>query len=46
MIYFLNDFILYMDEIVERVENNFIDIYKKFDILDKKLNNYHISFIK
>ena len=31
-----------MDEIVERVENNFINIYKKFDILDEKLNNYHI----
>ena len=28
---------LYMDEIVERVENNFINIYNKFDILDKKL---------
>ena len=26
-----------MDEIVERVENNFINIYDKFDILDKKL---------
>ena len=25
-----------MDEIVERVENNFINIYNKFDILDKK----------
>ena len=33
-----------MDEIVERVENNFINIYKKFDILDKKLNNYHMKF--
>ena len=32
-----------MDEIVERVENNFINIYNKFDILDKKLNNYHIK---
>ena len=32
-----------MDEIVERVENNFISIYYKFDILDKKLNNYHIE---
>ena len=42
MIYQLNDFILYMDEIVERVENNFINIYSKFDILDIKLNNYHI----
>ena len=32
-----------MGEIVERVENNFIDIYNKFDILDKKLNNYYIK---
>ena len=32
-----------MDEIVERVENNFINIYNKFDILDKKLDNYHIK---
>ena len=32
-----------MDEIVERVENNFINIYNKLDILDKKLNNYHIK---
>ena len=29
-----------MDEIVE---NNSINIYKKFDILDEKLNNYHIK---
>ena len=35
-----------MDEIVERVENNFINIYKKFDILDKKLNDYYIQFYK
>ena len=35
-----------MDEIVERVENNFINIYNKFDILDKKLNDYHIKFDK
>ena len=33
-----------MDEIIERVENNFINIYKKFDILDKKLNDYHMKF--
>ena len=32
-----------MDGIVERVENNFINIYNKFDILDKKLNGYHIK---
>ena len=35
-----------MDEIVERVENNFINIYKKFDILDEKLNDYYIQFYK
>ena len=35
-----------MDEIVERVENNFINIYKEFDILDKKLNDYHMKFYK
>ena len=29
-----------MDEIVERVEKKFINIYNKFDILDEKLNNY------
>ena len=33
-----------MDKIVERIENNFINIYRKFDILDKILNNYHIKF--
>ena len=32
-----------MEGIIERVENNFINIYNKFDILDKKLNNYHIE---
>ena len=32
-----------MNEIVERIENNFINIYNKFDILDKKLNNYLIK---
>ena len=41
MIYLLNDIILYLNGIVERVENNFINIYNKFDILDKKSNNYH-----
>ena len=35
-----------MDEIVERVENNFINIYNKFGILDKKINNYHMKFHK
>ena len=33
-----------MEEITELIENNFINIYKKFDILDKKLNNYHMKF--
>ena len=37
---------LYMDELAERIENNFIIIYNKFDILDKKLNNYHTKFHK
>ena len=32
-----------MEEIAERIENNLINIYNKFDILDKKLNNYHIK---
>ena len=35
-----------MNELEERIENNFINIYKKFDILDKKLNNYHTKFHK
>ena len=46
MIYQLNDFILYMEGITERIENDFINIYNKFDILDKKLNNYHTKFHK
>ena len=33
-----------MNKITERIENNFINIYKKFDILDEKLNNYHMKF--
>ena len=35
-----------MDEIIKRAENNFINIYKKFDVLDEKLDNYHIKFHK
>ena len=35
-----------MDELAERIENNFINIYSKFVILDKKLNNYHMKFHK
>ena len=38
--------IKYMNGIVERVENNFINIYKKFYILDEKLNSYHMKFDK
>ena len=33
-----------MDEITERIENNFINIYKKFNILDEELNNHHMKF--
>ena len=46
MIYQLNDFILCMDELAERIENNFINIYNKSDILDKKLNNHHTKLHK
>ena len=35
-----------MGELAERIENNFINIYNKFDILDKKINNYHMKFHK
>ena len=35
-----------MNELAERIENNFINIYNKFDILDKKLNEYHIKIDK
>ena len=35
-----------MDKLIERVENNFINIYKKFDIINEKLHNYHIKFDK
>ena len=34
-----------MDELAERIENNFINIDNKFNILDKK-NNYHMKFHK
>ena len=36
MIYQLKNYILYMDELAEKIENNFINIDDKFDILDKK----------
>ena len=35
-----------MDELAERIENNFINIYNKFDILDKEINNYDMKFHK
>ena len=35
-----------MDKLIERVENNFINIYKEFDIINEKLNNYHTKFDK
>ena len=35
-----------MDEITERIENSFINIYNKFNILDEKLNNHHIKIDK
>ena len=35
-----------MDELAKRIENIFINIYNKFDISDKKLNDYHIKIDK
>ena len=35
-----------MNELAERIENNFINFYNKFDILDKKIINYHMKFHK
>ena len=35
-----------MDELAERIENNFINIYNKFEIVDEKLNDYHIKLHK
>ena len=35
-----------MNELAERIEKNFINIYNRFDILDKKLNDYHIEIDK
>ena len=46
MIYQLNNYILYIDELAERIENNFINIHKKFNVLDEKLNDYHIKLYK
>ena len=31
-------------DVLERIENKFINIYNKFDILDEKINNFHIKF--
>ena len=33
-----------MDEIIERIEDKFNNIYTKFDILDEKLNDIYIKF--
>ena len=35
-----------MDGLAKRIKNNFINIYNKFDILDKELNDYHMKFDK
>ena len=32
------------DGVIERIENKFINIYNKFDILDIKLNDFYIKF--
>ena len=32
------------DGVIERIENEFINIYNKFDILDEKINNFYIKF--
>ena len=32
------------DVVIERIENKFTNIYAKFDILDIKLNDFHIKF--
>ena len=37
MIYQLNNYILYISELVDRIENNFINIYIKFNILDNAI---------
>ena len=34
------------NSVIERIENSFINIYNKFDILDKKLNDYQMKFHK
>ena len=33
-----------MDEVIERIEDKFNNIYTKFDILDEKLNDIYIKF--
>ena len=35
-----------MDELAQRIKNNFISIYNKFNIIDRKINNYHMKFHK
>ena len=47
MIYIIYIYIyIYTNELAERIENNFINIYNKFDILDKRINNYQMKFHK
>ena len=35
-----------MDDIIEKIENNFLNIYTKFDILDERLNNIYLKVDK
>ena len=35
-----------MDDIIEKIENNFLNIYTKFDILGERLNNIYLKVEK
>ena len=35
-----------MDDIIEKIENNFLNIYTKFDILGERLNNIYLRVDK
>ena len=35
-----------MDDIIEKIENNFLNIYTKFDILGERLNNIYFKVDK
>ena len=35
-----------MDDIIEKIENNFLNIYTKFDILGERLNNIYLKVDK